>query len=198
MMTTKNILITRISELNLFPEQAELIVNYVEFLLKVNKKISLTSITNFQTWFVSHIEDSVKAYRVFRGFKAKYFIDSGSGNGLPGVIFAILSGVPFTLCDVDARKCEFLRTICYRLGLSGEVYCGPIKDLVGEFKERLYFIYRGLGPEELLVNQYRLAPSAGHFRFISENQRRLFKGSLVKKYELSDKSLRFLEISPIE
>ncbi len=195
---TKNIPAIHVPKLNLPLEQERLIIHYIEFLLKVNKKMSLTSFSNFETWFVSHIEDSVKAYKIFKLLGAEYFIDSGSGNGLPGVIFAILSGTPFTLCDVDGRKCEFLRTVCHRLNLPGKVYCGPIKDLASEFRERLYFIYRGLGPGDVLVNQYRLAPNAGHFRFMSGNQSQLFKGSLVETYQLSDKSFRFLEVSSIK
>ncbi len=197
-MTIKNILTTRLSELDLQADHVELIAQYVELLLKVNKRISLTRVADFHTWFISHVEDSVRAYRVFEALKAEYFIDSGSGNGLPGVIFGILSGKPFTLCDVDVRKCEFLKTACYRLKLPGKVYCGPIEDLANTQEDRLCFVYRGLGPDHFLVNQYALAPQAGHFRFISSDQESLFKGSKVEEYKLSDESSRFLEISPIK
>lgn len=197
-MSIKNILTTRLSELDLDADKVELISQYVELLLKVNRRISLTHVADFHTWFISHVEDSVLAYKVFNKLGAEYFIDSGSGNGLPGIIFAILSGKPFTLCDVDAKKCEFLKTACHRLKLNGEVYCGPIENLAMSKQDRLCFVYRGLGPEHFLANQFRLAPDAGHFRFISAGQSTLFEGSTVGKYALSDESERFLEISPIK
>ncbi len=179
-------------------DKAERISQYIELLLKVNKRISLTRVADFHTWFISHIEDSIKAYSVFESLGAGYFIDSGSGNGLPGVIFAILSDLPFTLCDVDSKKCEFLKTACYRLGLRGEVYCGPIGDLAMIKQDDLYFIYRGLGPEDFLVNQFKLSPGSGHFRFISRDQSPLFPGSTVEKYQLSDESMRYLEVFPVK
>lgn len=194
-MTTTTTLTTRLLSLGLDTDQAELTSSYINLLMRVNRKISLTSVNSFDPWFVSHVEDSIKAYKYFNALSPRYFIDSGSGNGLPGVIFAILSDLPFTLCDVDAKKCEFLKTAVFRLGLKGKVHCGPIEDLAKDLKEGTCFVYRGLGPDHFLEKQFELAGQADHFRFVSSTQPDLFKGSTRQKYKLSDKSERFLEVS---
>ena len=180
-MTTSTTLTTRLLSLGLSADQAELTSSYINLLLRVNRKISLTSVNSFDSWFVSHIEDSIRAYEYFKALKSHSFIDSGSGNGLPGVIFAILSDLPFVLCDVDAKKCEFLKTVVFRLGLKGRVHCGPIESLADNLSEGVCFVYRGLGPDHFLEKQFELASQATHFRFVSSTQSDLFKGSTRKK-----------------
>lgn len=185
---------TRLSELSLMDRQNTQIYEYVDYLLKVNKKVSLTRVGDFDSWFTAHVEDSIKSYSHFRALNLESFVDCGSGNGLPGVIFAILSGLPFTLCDIDQRKCEFLKSAIYKLKLKGAVFCGPIDDLPVENTNNHAFIYRGLGPDPVLLEHFKKRRKNTHFRFVSSGQTSLFEGSQREKYILSDKSLRELEI----
>jgi 16S rRNA G527 N7-methylase RsmG len=162
----------------------------------VNKRVSLTRVGDFDAWFTNHVEDSILCFEFFKGHGVTEFVDCGSGNGLPGIIFAILSDLPFTLCDVDLRKCEFLRSAIFKLGLNGEVFSRPIIEFVppsdgGDF----CYVYRGLGPDKVLLENFKAHSLNSHFRLVSGQQTSLFKDSERKKYLLSDKSSREIEIS---
>lgn len=185
---------SRLSEFSLMDRQSTQIYQYVDYLLKVNKKVSLTRVGEFDTWFTAHVEDSIKSYSYFKALNLESFVDCGSGNGLPGIIFAILSELPFTLCDVDLRKCEFLKSAVYKLKLNGSVFCGPVDDLPLQSTNKHAFVYRGLGPDPILAEHFKKRTNNSHFRFISSEQTSLFEGSKRENYILSDKSIRELEI----
>jgi len=186
----------RLSVHSLLDRQTMQITTYVEYLLKVNKSVSLTRVGDFESWFTNHVEDSILAFNEFKPLGFDSFVDCGSGNGLPGVIFGVLSGLPFTLCDVDLRKCEFLKSVVYKLGLEGEVFSSPIVEFEPSFDNSSFcYVYRGLGPDTVLSENFNLRKTNAHFRLVSEQQSSLFSGSIRKKYFLSDKSLREIEIS---
>lgn len=186
---------TRLSRLSLMDRQATQISTYIEYLVRANKRISLTRLGEFEDWFVNHVEDSVKAYDLFKDLPLDSFVDCGSGNGLPGIIFGILSNKPFVLCDVDQRKCEFLKSIVFKLKLSAKVFPKPISKFKTPNKGKTCFVYRGLGPDSILVENFKLNPKSLHFRFVSSNQTSLFAASKRENYFLSDKSSREIEIS---
>lgn len=186
----------RLSLLSLLDRQSTQIHTYVEYLLKVNERVSLTRVGDFDEWFTNHIEDSILSYNEFRKYEFRGFIDCGSGNGLPGVIYGILSGLPFTLCDVDLRKCEFLKAAIYKLGLEGEVFPRPVIEFSPETLDKSFcYVYRGLGPDRVLSENFSSRSENAHFRMVSESQTSLFTNSKRERYFLSDKSLRELEIS---
>lgn len=181
-------------QLSLDSKKARLLSEYLEFLLKANEKISLTHIKNKKEWFIGHFEDSIRAYNLFKNFSPSLFVDCGSGNGLPGLVFAILSEKKFILCDIDQRKAEFLKSCIHKLKLDGEVFSDSLSKINVEDK-RPAFLYRGLGPDKILIKNYLAYPEALHFRFISAQQKPLFPASKVARYKLSDGSERFIEIS---
>jgi len=186
----------RISLLSLLDRQSIQITTYVEYLLKVNKSVSLTRVGDFETWFTNHVEDSIVCYNQFKDKGFSEFIDCGSGNGLPGIIFAILSDLPFTLCDVDQRKCEFLKSAIFKLGLNGKVFNRPVIDFTPPFNDRNFcYVYRGLGPDNILIENFMSNKNCSHFRLVSDQQTSLFEGSKRIKYFLSDKSHREIELS---
>jgi len=186
---------TRLSLLNLMNRQSTQIHTYVEYLLRVNQKVSLTRVGDFDEWFTSHVEDSILSYKEFACHNFNGFVDCGSGNGLPGIVYAILSDLPFTLCDVDLRKCEFLKSATHKLGLKGDVFSKPISQFVPNYDGKDFcYVYRGLGPDSVLYENFKLREENAHFRMISSAQTSLFQGSFREKYYLSDKSLREIEI----
>lgn len=64
-----------------------------------------------------HISDALCAGQIIRHYPR--VCDIGSGNGMPGIIYAILNRqIALTLCDTDQKKCAFLTTIVSRLNLS--------------------------------------------------------------------------------
>lgn len=186
----------RLSVHNLLGRQAIQITTYVEYLLKVNKRVSLTKVGDFDSWFTNHVEDSLLAFKSFDACSFTGFVDCGSGNGLPGILFGILSDLPFTLCDVDLRKCEFLKSVIYKLALKGEVFDRPVLEFSPPSENPDFcYVYRGLGPDRVLLENFEARPRNAHFRLVSELQTSLFPNSERKKYFLSDKSFREIELS---
>lgn len=79
---------------------------FVELLLKWNKKINLISESTIKDIWLRHIEDCLQLLNFID--EENKVIDLGSGAGLPGVILS-LSGVKnITLVEADSRKAAFL------------------------------------------------------------------------------------------
>ncbi len=108
----------------LFPdipaETQKLLQQYHAELLKFQRTINLVSQKTAVDADLLHISDAICAIRVIlEGDKniSKIF-DFGSGNGIPGMVFAILCPkTQVTLLDSDQRKCEFLKTAAHTLKL---------------------------------------------------------------------------------
>jgi 16S rRNA (guanine527-N7)-methyltransferase len=101
----------------------ETIQSYSKLILKFNPVLNLISpkdIVNLQS---KHISDSVESSRLFMSIcdqSNEYSVfDLGSGNGTPGIVWAILNPkVSHTLVEIDQRKAEFLRHCARALDLS--------------------------------------------------------------------------------
>lgn len=177
------------------PDKISLIIQYVENLLKFNKGVQLSRIGNVNTWLINHIEDSVLAYLNHDASSAKRYYDFGSGNGLPAVIFAILSDKEVISYDKDQRKLEFLKFVSHRLKIDVSTQIVDLKALTLDVPRGTFITYRGLGPESLLIDLEKQFSSATHLRFCSANQKPIWSSSKLEKYVLSDSSERFLEIT---
>ena len=93
-------------------------------LQKFNKVINLVSSKSILHADAIHFADSIHASVLVRQKvnKNNYLYDIGSGNGFPGMIYAILySDQRVILLDSDQRKCEFLKHVVEALGLSNVV-----------------------------------------------------------------------------
>lgn len=55
-------------------------------------------------------------------------IDLGSGAGLPGLVLAVASGLPFDLVESDRRKAAFLQEAARATGATVTVRCQRIED----------------------------------------------------------------------
>ncbi len=94
---------------------------YFNELQKFNKVINLVSQKSLLSSDSIHFADSVVASQIVRekANKNNMLYDLGSGNGFPGLVYAILfSDQRLTLIDSDERKCEFLKHIVETLGLT--------------------------------------------------------------------------------
>lgn len=126
----------------------KLILDYAELLKKFNPTINLLSRKDMDNLMTRHIDDAVLSLLALvntKGISFEYPIyDLGSGNGIPGVVWAILSPeIKFYLVDTDERKCEFLKITASRLKL------GNIEVLNTDFKgispgDNSRFLCRGL------------------------------------------------------
>lgn len=93
-------------------------------LQKFNKVINLVSSKSILHADAIHFADSMLAAAIVRKKTNinNYLYDIGSGNGFPGLIYAMLySDQRVILLDSDQRKCEFLKHMVEILGLANVV-----------------------------------------------------------------------------
>lgn len=81
---------------------------YLELLVHWQRRINLVGATTLADPWRRHILDSAQLLPRLPDSPTPLF-DLGSGAGLPGLVLSILSRIPTTLVDSDARKCAFLR-----------------------------------------------------------------------------------------
>jgi 16S rRNA (guanine527-N7)-methyltransferase len=88
-------------------------------LLKFNAKVNLISRNTERDADEVHFADCLMgAQAMLKGDLGKQVYDLGSGNGLPGLILAILDPQrEYLLVESDARKGEFLKHMIHVLGL---------------------------------------------------------------------------------
>lgn len=111
-----------------FPELDEKthenLYKYFTELQKFNKVVNLISPKTVVHADAVHFADSILASRAVakKINKSIYLYDLGSGNGFPGLIYAILNpDQKIVLIDSDERKCEFMKHIADTLGLTSVV-----------------------------------------------------------------------------
>jgi 16S rRNA (guanine527-N7)-methyltransferase len=88
-------------------------------LLKFNPRLNLISRTTEREADETHFIDCLLAFEVMRKVTITTPIfDIGSGNGFPGLIFAVMdSAHPYILLESDMRKCEFMKHVAAVLEL---------------------------------------------------------------------------------
>ncbi len=93
---------------------------YFDELIKFNKVVNLISAKTVTNADATHFADSILACQIVRkkASKSEVLFDLGSGNGFPGVVYAILfSDQKVAVVDSDERKCEFLKHMVKTLNL---------------------------------------------------------------------------------
>ena len=89
-------------------ETTERLKAYADLLLTWNRRINLIARGDQAQLWQRHIEDSLQLLPNIPANTPRA-IDLGSGGGLPGIVLAIASGIPFDLVESDQRKAAFLR-----------------------------------------------------------------------------------------
>ena len=123
-----------LAERNVSRETENRLLAFVDLIQKWTQKINLISKGSAQDIWDRHILDSVQIYDLApKGFS--FWLDIGSGGGLPGVVVAALADqfapdARIAMIESDQRKAAFLRTALRELGLEGAVLAKRI-DLVG-------------------------------------------------------------------
>ncbi len=116
--------------LNLTDKQINMINEYMDFLIKENKKYNLTSITEPNDIIKLHFLDSAALFSK-KDIKGKV-IDIGTGAGFPGFVFKIInSDIDLTLLEASLKKVNFLKMLQVELDLYDkiEVIHGRAEDL---------------------------------------------------------------------
>jgi 16S rRNA (guanine527-N7)-methyltransferase len=96
----------------------ELFAAHARELLKWNRKINLTAITDPLEVAVKHYLDSIAPLRFLP--RAVNLLDIGSGGGFPGIpLKIVMPDVPATLIDASRKKVGFLAHAGRLMGLDG-------------------------------------------------------------------------------
>jgi len=103
-------------------------------LIKWNKKINLTAITDPLEVAVKHFLDSMAPSKIIRpkvSEKQVSILDIGSGGGFPGIVLKILiPSLSLTLIDASRKKVSFLKHIIRTLKLdNAQAFHVRVEDL---------------------------------------------------------------------
>lgn len=97
--------------------QCQQVRTYISLLLKWNKSISLTTITEESEILKFHFGESVFALSAVRDLRGR-LADVGSGAGFPGIPLLIFrDAIDLTLIDSNSKKCAFLSEVVREIGL---------------------------------------------------------------------------------
>jgi 16S rRNA (guanine527-N7)-methyltransferase len=90
---------------------------YYKELIDWNKRINLTSITEYEDVQIKHFLDSLTATEAIE-LKGKRVIDVGTGAGLPGIPLKIaFPDIKLTLLEATVKKTKFLEHLISKLDL---------------------------------------------------------------------------------
>lgn len=89
---------------------------FVELILDENERQNLLGATTVPDLWNRHILDGAQLLGLAAGEEGSW-CDVGSGAGLPGLVIAILGGLPMTLIEPRRLRADFLRQAIEKLGL---------------------------------------------------------------------------------
>jgi 16S rRNA (guanine527-N7)-methyltransferase len=95
---------------------------YAAVLLRWNHTINLVAPGDERTLWSRHIEDCLQLVPLIPS-GTRTAIDIGSGAGLPGLVLAIATGIPFHLVEADRRKAAFLREAARLTAAPVTIHC---------------------------------------------------------------------------
>jgi 16S rRNA (guanine527-N7)-methyltransferase len=125
--------------INLEKEDIESFFKYKETLLKWNKNINLTAITDDRDIIIKHFIDSISVVP-YIGKDLKKVIDVGTGAGFPGIPLKIIKkDLNVTLLDSLEKRTKFLNEVIEKLDLKNiEVIHSRAEDkgVSGDFREK--------------------------------------------------------------
>ncbi len=108
-----------------FPDLEPAVLNklkvYADLIVKFNKTVNLVGPKTIPFIDSLHFADSILSYRVIHKENPTldHLYDFGSGNGFPGLVYAILNPkMKITLVDSDVKKIDSLKQILTSLSLT--------------------------------------------------------------------------------
>ena len=151
---------------DLTKETIQQLKTYHDELIKFNRTVSLISAKTIAMADVIHFADSILACRIISKAHAKMdkIYDFGSGNGFPGLVYAILfPQTQVVLVDSDQRKCDFLKHVVSALKLSNATVLNQTIESLPEGSVR-FAMARGFASisKAILVTR-KIFPKGGIF-----------------------------------
>ena len=125
-----------LKEIELTENQIEQFYNYMNGILKWNKSINVTSITDEKMFIVKHFADSLTINRFVED--KKNLIDIGTGAGFPGIPLKIVNkDLKVTLIDSVNKKLNIIRDITADFNLENlEIIHTRAEDLANDIEYR--------------------------------------------------------------
>lgn len=108
-------LLSREAGIDVSRETYEKINDYVAMVVAENASQNLIANSTVDKIWERHVIDSLQLVSYASG--ASPWVDIGSGAGFPGIITAIVTGVPTTLVEPRRLRAEFLTNVSGKLGL---------------------------------------------------------------------------------
>lgn len=99
------------------PDELELCVGHLEYVLKANESINLTRIIDPHEAAILHIYDSLVLLPYVDSAPKGKLLDIGTGAGFPGLPLAITSNRPSVLMDSVGKKVKVVEACASQLGL---------------------------------------------------------------------------------
>ncbi len=115
-----NLLKTAVScwNIELSPSAEENFAKYCEMLIKRNKVMNLTAVTEPDAVYLRHFADSLAIASV-ENLSKKSVIDIGSGAGFPGLPLKIAdNSIDLTCLDATKKRVDFIAEVAENCGLS--------------------------------------------------------------------------------
>ena len=117
--------------------------SYVDLLVKWNQKINLTSEKSSQDILLRHIYDSLQYAPVIS--PKDEIVDIGSGAGFPGIPLKIIyPELVATLIESQRKRCSFLETVIFELGLKGTKVINDRAEKISPERLAEAVIFRGV------------------------------------------------------
>ncbi|MDI2112641.1 16S rRNA (guanine(527)-N(7))-methyltransferase RsmG [Commensalibacter nepenthis] len=113
---------------NVSRETKEKLVLYVSLLQQWNTKINLISKQTTDQIWERHICDSLQLVSLIDASVGS-IADFGSGGGFPGLVLAIVTGIPITLVESDMRKTVFLHEVARQTQSNVNILCKRIEQV---------------------------------------------------------------------
>lgn len=187
--------------MELLENQKEQIQTFKEILLEKNKSINLFSRKNPSLQLNILLEQGLITGGLMKtvlNSPVSPILDIGSGNGFPGLLFAILYPRQFfVLCESSRKKSEFLKYVLSSAKISNaEVLCQRAEDIEKRFTKILS--QAAISLEKILnVLDKVLAPKGEAFLWQSSSwkdhwpETKRFRSELFKLYQTqgSEKAL---------
>jgi 16S rRNA (guanine(527)-N(7))-methyltransferase RsmG len=160
-------------------EEADLLSKYYELVLKWNKRLHLTTLTQPREFFERHILESAFSESLILPSVNQVW-DLGSGLGVPGIVIAILRpDLNVSLVEVSRKKALFLEQVVFNLNLKNvKVIESRIETIAGVTEESCLMIRAIEKMEKMIPEILRLGANASQIlifgaRIIEERSRAL-------------------------
>lgn len=184
--------------------QLEQFETYYHELVDWNERMNLTAIIGYEEVQIKHFLDSLSVIAAIPPedrARPLYFIDIGTGAGLPGIpLKIVLPDTRLVLLEATTKKTKFLEHLVAKLGLKEvEIVAGRAEEIAHDARYREKFdlvLSRAVASLPTLV-ELALPFCAAGGRFIAQK-----KGNIDKEMAQSEKAIVLLggalhEIIPV-